>query len=384
MTLRRILLSAAAAACLAVPATALADPPSDQGQSPAGQDRQHQQDQGAQPDTGQPKGGKGAQGGAQPGGQNAQGGAQPSGQGAQGGAQHGGQVETRGGPGGPGPAAGANASQGAQPDTGQPKGGKGGKSARGGAQTGDQNAQGGAQPSGQGAQGGAQHGGQVETRGGPGGPGPAAGANASQGAVPQVGGAPAHRTARTVRTPQPQLGRSQGGQTQPPVRPTPKAPTFQAGQPNVQVQAHGRQAAKPPANIARLGDWNPTVRGADRDQAGQQWRQGHQGWDQRAPWRGNTNWWRGHSGFRLYVGARLGFFFIPELGYIAVPHQYEQHYWRAGDTLPSWFWRYKVRDYWNYGLPQPPDGCAWVWVDNDVALVEMSDGYIVDIVHNAW
>ncbi|MDE2357572.1 MAG: RcnB family protein [Alphaproteobacteria bacterium] len=75
---------------------------------------------------------------------------------------------------------------------------------------------------------------------------------------------------------------------------------------------------------------------------------------------------------------------MPDFGYVAVPPQYQMRYWRAGDTLPVWFWRYVVRDYAAYGLPPPPDGCAWVWVDDDVALIDLDDGYILDIVHNLW
>ncbi|MFI4974531.1 MAG: RcnB family protein [Caulobacterales bacterium] len=159
------------------------------------------------------------------------------------------------------------------------------------------------------------------------------------------------------------------------------------GIPGVQTQqgrTHGGQTSHRPSNIPKLGDWNRTLRGSDRDQAGQQWRQGHQGWDNSALWRRNPDWWRGNSAFRFFFGARLGYFFIPEMGYVSVPSQYQQHYWVQGQYLPSWFWRYVVRDYWNYGLPQPPDGCVWVWVDDDVALIDPSDGYILDIVHNVW
>jgi hypothetical protein len=77
--------------------------------------------------------------------------------------------------------------------------------------------------------------------------------------------------------------------------------------------------------------------------------------------------------------ARTGFFFIPELGYVSVSVEYRVRRHAAG-----WFWRYKIRDYWTYGLPQPPDGCAWIWVDDDVALIDVSDGYILDIEHNIW
>ena len=162
--------------------------------------------------------------------------------------------------------------------------------------------------------------------------------------------------------------------------PTVSTQTFQTQQAQRRVGPNvHRQPAPPP-----LADWSRTVRGPDRDQAAQQWRQGHHDWDSRTPWRGNTDWWRGDSGFRLFSGARIGFFFIPEMGYVSVPQEYQHHYWRAGDTLPNWFWRYQVRDYDRYGLPQPPDGCVWVWLDGDVALMDTSDGYILDIVHNLW
>ncbi len=145
-----------------------------------------------------------------------------------------------------------------------------------------------------------------------------------------------------------------------------------------------RRPSRPPANLPTLSGWNRGVTGPQREQAGQQWRQAHSGWDSNSPWRQNANWWHGNSAFRLFFGARIGFFFIPELGYVQVPAAYQEHYWRAGDMLPDWFWRYTVNDYWTYGLPQPPDGCAWVWVDDDVALIDLSDGYILDIVHNVW
>jgi len=194
--------------------------------------------------------------------------------------------------------------------------------------------------------------------------------------------------------------------TQAPARPTVQAPAHSGAfggapvyhqapaAPTVRIQQGQHRFSQPqsPAvaairrgpTAAPLSGWNRTVRGPDRDQAGQQWRQGHAGWDSHALWRQDTNWWRHDSSFRLFLGPRIGFFFIPSIGYVSVPQQYERHYWRAADDLPRWFWRYEVREYWRYGLPQPPDGCLWVWVDNDVALIDASDGYILDIVHNAW
>lgn len=161
---------------------------------------------------------------------------------------------------------------------------------------------------------------------------------------------------------QPQTGQSGSGQRQPDVR----------------------QAIQPSGNQSALAHWNPGASGQARDQAVQEWRQANSGWNSRTPWRGNTNWWRGNSAFSQFGGVRVGFFFIPELGYVSAPAQYRSRQWRSGEDLPNWFWGYQVRDYWNYGLPQPPDGCGWVWVNDDVALIDLSDGYILDIEHNVW
>jgi Ni/Co efflux regulator RcnB len=56
----------------------------------------------------------------------------------------------------------------------------------------------------------------------------------------------------------------------------------------------------------------------------------------------------------------------------------------TGDYLPSYFRRYEVRDFWEYGLQDPPYGCAWVWVDNNIVLMDLYDGYIIDVVYNVW
>ena len=117
---------------------------------------------------------------------------------------------------------------------------------------------------------------------------------------------------------------------------------------------------------------------------GQQWRQQYRGWDQYAAWRQRSDWWRNDSAFRLFNGLRFGFFFVPERGYIALPAQYRNRHWREGDYLPSWFRAYTVRDYERYGLPRPPRGCVWVWLNGDVALIDRSDGYILDIARNVW
>jgi Ni/Co efflux regulator RcnB len=144
---------------------------------------------------------------------------------------------------------------------------------------------------------------------------------------------------------------------------------------------------QPGARVGRappLGGWNRAAQGQARVQLGQQWRSQNHNWDQRAPWRQDRNWWRSDPGFRLYAGARMGFFFFPGYGYVSSPQQYTDHDWQAGEYLPNWFWRYTVNGYDQYGLPTPPDGCAWVWLNGSVVLIDLSDGYIVDIVPNLW
>jgi len=187
--------------------------------------------------------------------------------------------------------------------------------------------------------------------------------------APPTGGQP------YVRRPQP-----------PAVTPTiPARPQARPGERAApQMPGVRRPALRPPRGTPQLGGWTRDLRGPDRDYAGREWRQSHRDWDRNAPWRRSQDWWRHSRAFRSFFGPRLGFFFIPELGYYAVPSDYEHRYWVAGQYLPQWFWQFEVRDYWNYGLPEPPYGCVWVWVDNDVALIDASDGYILDIVHNVW
>lgn len=308
------------AACLALPVAALADQPSNNGAGPGGQDQRQHQGQGQ----------------------------------GQGGQQAPSQKQAR--PTGQAPAAGARPTQGA-PARGPGAGGAGQqKFTAPGAQT---------QP-------GQRPAGHTRTQGQPTGQAPVTGTGAHPKAV--VPGA------------QLQQGQRPAGQSQTQGRPTGQAPATGARPGQGAATGAGVQAPRGqrPANTPQLGGWSRTARGPAQVQAGQQWRQGHRGWDQSAPWRRDRNWWRGNSAFSLYLGPRVGFFFIPDMGYISVPHQYRNHHWQAGQYLPNWFWRYEVNDYWNYGLPEPPDGCAWVWVNNDVALVDLSDGYILDIVHNAW
>ena len=159
----------------------------------------------------------------------------------------------------------------------------------------------------------------------------------------------------------------------------------QAERPMAQGRARdlGPQGLRP-GGAPSLGVWQAPRARPERGQAGQQWRQQHQNWDRDANWRRNSNWWRDENSFRMFTGLRMGFFFVPDRGYIALPSRYHDRRWSAGDYLPAWFRTYTVRDYARYGLPRPPMGCVWVWLNGDVALIDPTDGYILDVARNVW
>ncbi|MBG7615002.1 RcnB family protein [Brevundimonas sp. BAL450] len=81
---------------------------------------------------------------------------------------------------------------------------------------------------------------------------------------------------------------------------------------------------------------------------------------------------------------RVGFYYAPSYGYYQVPRQHWGRRWSEGDYLPSVFWRYQVNDYRFYGLGYPPVGTRWVHVDNHIYLIDQYDGYIIEVIFDAW
>lgn len=141
------------------------------------------------------------------------------------------------------------------------------------------------------------------------------------------------------------------------------------------------------------GNWNRDRNGSRHWQSDRSGRRDYGGfqnrWNQnnwRRDWnRGRSyDWWRNDRGFRGYTGFRSGFYFAPNYGYYAVPRNYWGQSWRAGDYLPSIFWRYSLNDYRTYSLGFPPPGTQWVAVDNAIYLIDQYDGYIVEVIRDAW
>ncbi|MBX7247908.1 MAG: RcnB family protein [Caulobacteraceae bacterium] len=81
---------------------------------------------------------------------------------------------------------------------------------------------------------------------------------------------------------------------------------------------------------------------------------------------------------------RIGFYFAPGYGYYNVPRSYWGRHYYEGSYLPSFFFRYRVIDPYFYGLPPAPPGTAWVYVDNSILLVDLYDGYVIEVISNAW
>jgi Ni/Co efflux regulator RcnB len=114
------------------------------------------------------------------------------------------------------------------------------------------------------------------------------------------------------------------------------------------------------------------------------WAGSHHGWGSHGVWAHNHNWWRGRPGWGGWGGFRVGFYFAPGWGYYSIPHEYWGHRWVVGEYLPDYFWRYQINDYWSYGLDAPPPGCSWIWLNGNIALIDLGDGYIVDMAYNVW
>jgi len=162
---------------------------------------------------------------------------------------------------------------------------------------------------------------------------------------------------------------------QPQFRPQQQASPQQQSRPQQQFRPQ-QQAGQTRGNLAAVAPRHV--------QQSNQWQSARSNWNGNTVWKRNPNWWRGNASFRNYAGARANYFFAPGFGYYSVPQEYWGRSWNTGAYLPLFFLRYVVNDYRAYGLPPPPYGCSWVWVNTSVFLVDMSDGYILDEIDNVW
>jgi Ni/Co efflux regulator RcnB len=126
----------------------------------------------------------------------------------------------------------------------------------------------------------------------------------------------------------------------------------------------------------RRGGYDRDHRGRGDDRRGQRRRDR---WE-----RNNRDWWRGRSEFRGYSGRRNGYYFAPGYGYYRSDPRYFNHRWNRGAYLPRSYRNYYVQDPYFYGVRDAPYGYRWVYVDNDLVLVSIATGLILDVLLDVY
>jgi Ni/Co efflux regulator RcnB len=73
-------------------------------------------------------------------------------------------------------------------------------------------------------------------------------------------------------------------------------------------------------------------------------------------------------------------------GYWRPQRGFYYHRWIYGEFLPFGWYEpdYWVGDYWDYGLPVPPYGYAWVRVGPDVLLINLATGFVAETIYGLF
>ena len=110
----------------------------------------------------------------------------------------------------------------------------------------------------------------------------------------------------------------------------------------------------------------------DRGDRGRHWNQNRR------------NHYYNESYFRGFSGVRIGFYFAPSYGYYQVPTQYYGQRYRRGQYLPRFFYDYRVTDYDYFDLPYPPYGTAYFYCGQDIVLIDLRTGEILDVFYDIY
>jgi len=137
------------------------------------------------------------------------------------------------------------------------------------------------------------------------------------------------------------------------------------------------------------GQWNRQYQGGQYQGGQYQGSRQYQGgqWNNRqfqgGQWGRNSrlsgDWWRGRRGFERYEGHRNGFWFAPGWGYYQVDPRWYGYDWEIGGVVPYQLRSYYVSDPYDYGLPPAPYGTAWVFLGDQIVLIDLQTGEIVQI-----
>jgi len=83
-----------------------------------------------------------------------------------------------------------------------------------------------------------------------------------------------------------------------------------------------------------------------------------------------------YYGDRYYARQRFS------IGFYSAPWGYRTRLWSYGDRLPMAYYdgRYVIDNYYDYDLYEPPFATEWVRVGNDVLLIDLQDGEVLDVI----
>jgi Ni/Co efflux regulator RcnB len=105
--------------------------------------------------------------------------------------------------------------------------------------------------------------------------------------------------------------------------------------------------------------------------------------DQGRTWHHDRDWYDNYRAdhFSYYDNryyARQRF----SIGFYSAPWGYRTRLWGYGDRLPLAYYdgRYVIDNYYDYDLYAPPFATEWVRVGNDVLLIDMQDGQVLDVI----
>lgn len=104
-----------------------------------------------------------------------------------------------------------------------------------------------------------------------------------------------------------------------------------------------------------------------------------QRWD-----RSNKTWWQGRADFNGYNGRRDGYWYAPGYGYRQVDRRWAGRRWSRGSVVPYGYRNYYVQDPYFYNLRPARYGQRWVYVDNNLVLMAVATGLIIDVVAGAY
>jgi hypothetical protein len=122
-----------------------------------------------------------------------------------------------------------------------------------------------------------------------------------------------------------------------------------------------------------------------RDDRGGNWNRDN---DRRGDWNGNRRWdrngWRNDRRYDWQGWRNSNRYIYRNPGYYAPYRNYRYSRLSIGIVLDRLFWgqNYWIGDPWQYRLPDPGPGFAWVRYYDDVLLIDTYSGEVVDVIYD--